>query len=73
MAMYVDDGVVDAPFFERMSNQWREDHNRCPGEIANCSDSEPLDHFIQRKGGINECAARFSRYAGRRASARTAG
>jgi hypothetical protein len=25
-------------------------------------DSEPLDHFIQRKGGINACAARFSRH-----------
>jgi hypothetical protein len=25
-------------------------------------DGEPLDQFIQRKGGINECAARFSRY-----------
>jgi len=24
-------------------------------------DSEPLDQFIQRKGGINACAARFSR------------
>jgi hypothetical protein len=24
-------------------------------------DSEPLDGFIRRKGGINECAARFSR------------
>ncbi len=28
-------------------------------------DSEPLDQFIQRKGGINECAARFSRWLGR--------
>jgi hypothetical protein len=27
-------------------------------------DSEPLDKFIQRKGGINECAARFSRLVG---------
>jgi hypothetical protein len=23
--------------------------------------SEPLDQFIKRKGGINECASRFSR------------
>ena len=23
--------------------------------------SEPLDRFVQRKGGINACAARFSR------------
>jgi len=29
------------------------------------ADSEPLGQFIRRKGGINECAARFSRYLGR--------
>ena len=29
------------------------------------SDSEPLDQFIKRKGGINECAARFTRCLGR--------
>jgi hypothetical protein len=28
-------------------------------------DSEPLDLFIKRKGGINECAARFIRCLGR--------
>jgi hypothetical protein len=28
-------------------------------------DSEPLDQFIRRKGGINECAGRFSRRLGR--------
>jgi hypothetical protein len=30
-AMYVDklDGLVDAAFFKRMSNQWREEQNRC--------------------------------------------
>jgi hypothetical protein len=28
-------------------------------------DSEPLGTFIRRKGGINECAARFSRRLGR--------
>jgi hypothetical protein len=28
------------------------------------SDSEPLGQFIRRKGGINECAARFSRSLG---------
>jgi len=34
-AMYVDklDGLVDAAFFERMSNQWREEQNRCQREI----------------------------------------
>jgi hypothetical protein len=31
------------------------------------SDSEPLDRFIKRKGGINACAGRFSRRLGRRA------
>jgi hypothetical protein len=28
-------------------------------------DSEPLDQFVKRKGGINSCAARFSRGLGR--------
>jgi hypothetical protein len=28
-------------------------------------DSEPLEQFIRRKGGINACAARFSRCMGR--------
>jgi hypothetical protein len=28
------------------------------------SDSKPLDKFIKRKGGINECAARFTRSLG---------
>jgi hypothetical protein len=28
-------------------------------------DSEPLDQFIRRKGGINACAARFARCMGR--------
>jgi hypothetical protein len=37
------------------------------------SESEPLDQFIQRKGGINACAGRFSRQLGRTASSRTAG
>jgi hypothetical protein len=27
--------------------------------------SEPLDQFIKRKGGINECASRFARLLGR--------
>ena len=30
--------------------------------------SEPLDQFIRRKGGINACAARFTRWLGRRRS-----
>lgn len=34
-AMYVDklDGLVDTAFFERMSNQWREEQYRCQREI----------------------------------------
>ena len=34
-AMYVDklDGLVDTAFFERMSNQWREEQNRCQREV----------------------------------------
>ena len=34
-AMYVDklDGLVDTAFFERMSNQWREEQERCQREI----------------------------------------
>jgi hypothetical protein len=28
-------------------------------------DAEPLDRFVKRKGGINDCAARFSRCLGR--------
>jgi hypothetical protein len=31
------------------------------------SDSEPLDQFIKRKGGINGCVARYSRAVRRRA------
>jgi hypothetical protein len=33
--------------------------------VAYKPDSEPLDQFIRRKGGINECAARFTRRLGR--------
>jgi hypothetical protein len=35
-------------------------------------DFEPLDQFIRRKGGINACAARFTRALGRGALRRTA-
>ena len=34
------------------------------------SSSEPLAAFVQRKGGINECAARFARCIGRRGGGR---
>jgi hypothetical protein len=36
---------------------------RCAGAYK--PDAEPLDHFIRRKGGTNECAARFTRWLGR--------
>jgi hypothetical protein len=32
------------------------------------TDAEPLDRFVQRKGGINACAARFTRWLGRGAA-----
>jgi hypothetical protein len=34
-AMYVDklDGLVDTAFYEKMSNQWRDEQNRCQREI----------------------------------------
>jgi len=34
--------------------------------------AEPLDQFIGRKGGINECAGRFTRRFGRRSSSQRA-
>jgi hypothetical protein len=37
---------------------------------AHKPDSEPLDQFIMRKGGINACAARFTRCLGRGAARR---
>jgi hypothetical protein len=30
--------------------------------------SEPLDRFIKRKGGINKCVARYARWMGRDAA-----
>jgi hypothetical protein len=39
---------------------------------ASKPDSEPLDQFIRGKGGINACAARFSRWLGRGAATRPA-
>jgi site-specific DNA recombinase len=41
-AMYVDklDGLVDAAFYHRMSNQWREEQNRCQREIERHRDAD---------------------------------
>jgi len=50
-AMYVDklDGLVDAAFFERMSNQWREEQNRSLGEIERlqAADRSYMDEGVQ--------------------------
>jgi hypothetical protein len=35
------------------------------------ADSEALDQFVKRKGGINSCAGRFSRCLGRGAARRS--
>ena len=36
--------------------------------VAYKPDAGPLDQFIQRKGGVNACAARFTRWLGRLAA-----
>jgi site-specific DNA recombinase len=50
-AMYVDklDGLVDAAFFETMSNQWREEQNRCLREIERlqAADRSYMDEGVQ--------------------------
>src|SRR5436190_3338976 len=49
--MYVDklDGLVDTAFFEKMSNQWRDEQNRCQREIERhqAADRSYLDEGIQ--------------------------
>jgi site-specific DNA recombinase len=50
-AMYVDklDGLVDSAFFEKMSNQWREEQTRCLREIERHqnADGSYLDEGVQ--------------------------
>jgi len=50
-AMYVDklDGLVDAVFYERMSNQWREEQNGCQREIERLqvADRSYMDEGVQ--------------------------
>ena len=50
-AMYVDklDGVVDTAFFDKMSNQWREEQNRCQREIGRhqSADKSYMDEGVQ--------------------------
>ena len=49
--MYVDklDGLVDTAFFDKMSNQWHDEQNRCQREIARhqIADKSYLDEGIQ--------------------------
>ncbi len=49
--MYVDklDGLVNALFFERTSNQWREEQNRCLREIERlqAADRSYMDEGVQ--------------------------
>jgi site-specific DNA recombinase len=50
-AMYFDklDGLVEAAFFEKMSNQWREEQNRCLREIERlqAADRSYMDEGVQ--------------------------
>jgi hypothetical protein len=43
-AMHIDklDGLVDTAFFERMSNQWREEQNRCLREIERHQNADKI-------------------------------
>jgi site-specific DNA recombinase len=49
--VYVDklDGLVDAAFFDKMSNQWREEQNRCQREIDRHQSAERsyMDEGVQ--------------------------
>ena len=62
-AMYVDklDGKVDGVFFEQMSNQWREEQDRCQREIerhqtADKSYLEEGVRFSNWRGTPNDCS-----------------
>src|SRR5215472_11375894 len=50
-AMYVDklDGLVETAFFEKMSNQWRDEQNRCLREIERhqAADQSYMDEGVQ--------------------------
>ena len=50
-AVYVDklDGLVDAAFFDKMSNQWREEQNCCQREIDRHQSAEQsyMDEGVQ--------------------------
>jgi site-specific DNA recombinase len=50
-AMYVDklDGLVETAFFEKMSNQWRDEQNRCLREIERHQEADKsyMDEGVQ--------------------------
>jgi site-specific DNA recombinase len=67
-AMYVDklDGLVDAAFFEHMSNQWREEQNRCFVRLNACK--RPIaptwtraHNFLSWRGTHKGCSQSRSR------------
>jgi hypothetical protein len=49
--MYVDklDGLIDTAFFEKMSNQWRDEQNRCLREIDRHQEADKsyMDEGVQ--------------------------
>jgi hypothetical protein len=52
---------------KRTRSKW----SRAMRYAAACKpDSEPMDQFVRWKGGINACAARFTRWLGRAAGTR---
>jgi hypothetical protein len=52
---------------EKVDKRTRSKWSRVLRYALKCkSHSEPLERFIKRKGGINECAERFTRCLGRR-------
>ncbi len=49
MNLFRFDGLVDAAFFDKMSNQWREEQNRCQREIDRHRSAEQsyMDEGVQ--------------------------
>jgi hypothetical protein len=71
-AMYVDnlDGLVDVAFFEKMSNQWRDEQNRCLREIERHqnADKSYMDEGVQ----LLELARKAQTLFGRQICAKSA-
>jgi hypothetical protein len=52
---------------QKVDKRTRSKWSRVLRYAAECrTNAEPLDQFVKRKGGINECAERFTRCLGRR-------